>query len=119
MATTILPRSNGAHNPTNAAQISQFFVTFQDLLHHGDDTAAALALGDMWAILPTPARQTVTTYTRQLSQRTAGKIWPAFADLMHHGELNAAALVFGDAWLTLPAPDRARVVEAMKAQAQQ
>ncbi len=87
-------------------------AAFDDLNRHGDDTAAALALGDLWLGLSEPRRRDVTEFTRQLLPTS--DIWPAFDDLNQHGDFTGAALALGDIWLVLPAAARAKVASTVK-----
>ena len=90
--------------------------TIDNLVINGDDTAAALALGDAWVALASDdQRKNVAKMLRKVTRHTARRIWPAFADMMKHGETEAAALALGDAWLTLPPADRQQIVSVINA----
>jgi hypothetical protein len=52
--------------------LTQILADFDDLAAHGDDDAAALALGDAWRQLPPLSRAMVALLVRELAARVGG-----------------------------------------------
>jgi len=71
MLNQILPQNSTARNgqPSVKATAKQIEIAaaLDDLHAHGDDTAAALALGDLWLTLPPPDRALVIDPLKELA----------------------------------------------------
>jgi hypothetical protein len=118
MTTQNLPQNTTARNGYHAGQITQILTTFDDLNQHGDYTAAALAIGDIWLLLSANWRayvvRSLKAGCKSLEAPQAAGHWAAFDDLHAHGDYTAAALVVGDIWLMLPENTRTLVTGAVK-----
>ena len=67
MLTNSLQQTPLTRNTQTTRKQKQIIAAFDDLHAHGDDTAAALALGDLWLTLPPVDRAAVVTVIKELA----------------------------------------------------